>query len=139
MLQGLIYVSSPNPSLDRTDIESILSSARRKNTESDVTGVLLYCPKMFVQVLEGEPEALDKTLESITADDRHSDLTVLTRDPIDARVFSDWSMAFRDIGPDDSKRLEAEIGWDTARNQLNAVPNSHSMGLLVTSINQIVG
>lgn len=139
MLQGLIYVSAPHPSLEKKDIENILSSARRNNTEADITGVLLYCAKMFVQVLEGEPGALDKTLASIKADGRHSDVTVLTRDPIDARVFSDWSMAFRDIGNDDGKHLEAEIGWDTARKKLIAVPNTHSMALLVTSINQIVG
>lgn len=138
MLEGLIYVSAPNPSLARADIEHILTSARRNNETQSVTGILLYSPQMFVQVLEGPADILDQTLETIKADGRHSDVTLLTRDTVDQRVFANWSMAFRDIEESDSDRLKSEIGWDTARKKLNTIPSTHSMALLVTSISEIV-
>ena len=53
----LVYVSTASRAMSDADLNEILDVSRRKNRERDVTGVLLYLDRGFLQVLEG-PEAV---------------------------------------------------------------------------------
>ncbi len=138
MLEGLVYVSAPAPGLEADDIVDILETSRRNNAATDITGLLLFSPNMFVQVLEGPKEALDKTIEKIRTDIRHSGVTILSRSQIEGRFFQDWLMAFRDLSPDEGERLQAETGFGDAQAKLGMVPRSYSLGLLITSIRDVI-
>jgi hypothetical protein len=77
-------------------IDSILSTARSKNKQADISGALLFNGAAFAQVLEGPLAAVEHIFEIIQCDTRHSDVVVLRNGESPARVFSDWSMAYAD-------------------------------------------
>jgi hypothetical protein len=85
---------------EREHIADILMSSRRNNIEAQVTGALLATDKCFAQVLEGEQEAVEETYGRITRDPRHQNIVLLLTEPIAARQFLDFSMAY--IGPSQS-------------------------------------
>ena len=75
-------------------IEAILATSRRNNSACGVTGALLVTEGRFVQVLEGERDAVQATYERILHDARHDDIDILSSQLSDRRRFKDWSMAF---------------------------------------------
>lgn len=82
---------------DETTLEAILEAARRHNKENGITGMLFYSGGRFLQVLEGECEAVRETYERIAKDPRHNDLVVLTRDKVEQRDFENWTMGMHKI------------------------------------------
>jgi hypothetical protein len=99
-LRRAIYTAVPDSRIGAEDIESILTTARRRNPELGLTGALMFGKGSFVQILEGPAANLDLLLETIRKDPRHGDMTVVLRDPIEAREFADWAMAH--VGGDDA-------------------------------------
>lgn len=97
MLETLVYVSSAAHSLDDDGLEAILTSARRNNLRSGVTGLLLHYDGNFLQALEGESGNVARTFARIEADTRHRGLLTLHRGPIERRGFAQWSMAYRRV------------------------------------------
>lgn len=103
-LLKLLYVSTAARPLDDRDLDALLAVARSRNAASDITGVLLYADGRFLQHLEGRDADVEAVFASIEADPRHEDVRVLTRRPIGARQFADWSMGF---GRPDATRFAA--------------------------------
>lgn len=103
----IIYVSEAARDLGPDDIESILAESRGYNPSKDITGVLLFaegsgrCRGSFMQLLEGDPEALEHLRQRIFADPRHHTKVVIERGEKPARDFADWSMAFRALAKSD--------------------------------------
>jgi len=98
----LIYVSTATEKMPAEEFRRILDTSVRRNSASQVTGMLLYAHGSFMQVLEGEAAAVEETLGRILRDPRHDDLTVLTRQPVEARDFATWSMGFRGVSAEDA-------------------------------------
>lgn len=98
-LSRIMYVSSGVGRVTEEEIQKILGSARRNNAANDVSGMLLFCDGNFLQLLEGPPQAVEKTLERIASDARHKDINVLLRETADERSFANWSMGFDRVGP----------------------------------------
>ncbi|TCT24237.1 BLUF domain-containing protein [Thiobaca trueperi] len=90
----LIYVSTARQEYATPELEKILDSSVRHNQSQDITGMLLYTDGCFLQVLEGEAEAVDETYARIQADPRHFGLIELAREEIAQRSFDQWSMGF---------------------------------------------
>jgi hypothetical protein len=86
---SVAIASSPND-----DIDTILESARRRNSQADVCGALLVTEGHFVQVLEGEQADVQATFDRIATDPRHGEIEVLCAQTATRRRFSEWSMAF---------------------------------------------
>jgi Sensors of blue-light using FAD len=97
----LVYAStsllSDEPDLAREQIEEILLSSRRNNEAAEITGALLFSDTNFSQVLEGPRSEVERLYEILHHDPRHKDLILLLSEPMAARQFPDWSMAY--IGP----------------------------------------
>jgi blue light- and temperature-responsive anti-repressor len=77
-----------------SELQTILSSARRNNPALGLTGALLYNEGNFAQVLEGPLKSVERIFEMIQRDPRHSEVTVVHNDPATGRDFPEWSMAF---------------------------------------------
>lgn len=96
MLFRLVYCSENH--LGASDgkmvagLNDILAACERNNRRDDITGALLFDTLWFVQILEGERQAVSKTLRRILADERHSDLTILDARPAEHRLFANWWM-----------------------------------------------
>lgn len=96
-LQALVYVSTAEHHLSEAEIGHLLDRARERNAKEQVTGVLLYSHGNFMQYLEGPRAGVARVYEHIVADRLHHGIIELVREPIAAREFSDWTMAFRSI------------------------------------------
>lgn len=96
-LQALVYVSTAAHQLSETEIGHLLDRARERNAKEHVTGLLLYSHGNFMQYLEGPRAGVTRVYEHILADRLHHGIIELVREPIAAREFSDWTMAFRSI------------------------------------------
>ena len=104
MLYHLGYASTAVQAMQRDDLVAILDVARRVNKDNDITGLLLYQDGNFLQVLEGSEAAVRATFARIAEDGRHRDVAVMFSEPVEDRLFSDWSMGFQSL--DGSELLE---------------------------------
>ena len=98
MIFSTVYTSRSSEPWDSEALVSLLSLSRRRNAETGVTGLLLYRDEAFMQVLEGEEEAVRALYRRIAADPRHHDVTSIWVAESPRRRFADWSMGFRDLG-----------------------------------------
>lgn len=98
-LVHLIYCSAAVKPFSKRELAELLAVARRFNATNGITGMLLYAEGSFFQVLEGEPSAVESLFAHIGRDRRHQRVTMIIREPIASRSFSDWSMGFADISP----------------------------------------
>jgi hypothetical protein len=62
---------------------------------------LLYCSQSFLQMLEGDPAALEETYGRISLDDRHNNLRLLMDTEMSSRMFPDWTMGFAHLDEDE--------------------------------------
>jgi hypothetical protein len=93
-----IYVSTARVAADLATLEDILSVSVRNNAPVGITGMLLYAGGTYMQILEGEEEAVNATHLRIERDSRHFGIIVLEHAPIAERSFSQWTMGFRGLG-----------------------------------------
>ena len=93
----LIYLSSLADIKLEPEIGKILESSVRRNEANGITGMLLYANGNFMQVLEGEQQAVEDTYARICADPRHYDIIDLIKAPIAQRQFAQWSMGYQHL------------------------------------------
>ena len=96
VLAHLLYRSSGRHDLFFRDCDDILVIARERNALSGLTGFLHAEDGIFVQWLEGPESALQPVIDSIMEDQRHRDITVFSRGPIEERQFPTLTMGFSD-------------------------------------------
>jgi hypothetical protein len=58
VLATLIYRSRLNHALDPSQLAGLVQQASLRNTALQVTGVLLFDGRQFLQVLEGSPQSM---------------------------------------------------------------------------------
>lgn len=95
MLQ-LTYISTGRD-VDDAMLESILGASRRNNRRDEITGLLLFNGKRFLQALEGPQSLVETAYERIRADPRHRAPVVLATSHVENRQFGGWDMAFERI------------------------------------------
>ena len=93
----LVYVSSATLPFSGEDLRDLLATCRKNNAELGITGMLLYKDGNFMQVLEGDEEAVRGLYARIEADPRHGGEITLQQGFTEGRQFPDWSMGFRDL------------------------------------------
>ena len=79
------------------DLVGLLDDSRARNEAARLTGMLLYKNGNFMQVLEGEEDAVMGAFARIEADPRHKSIDVLRSEYIQHRNFPDWTMGFANI------------------------------------------
>jgi Sensors of blue-light using FAD len=87
----LIYSSEPF-GFDEAMLGGILVQARRNNPALGVTGCLVCRQDLYLQMLEGEADAVDGLYARIAKDDRHLAVSLLSRQTVAERLFPDWAM-----------------------------------------------
>lgn len=99
----LMYISratfKPTPATRGIEphVARILQSSRINNAKIDVGGVLFYGDGHFFQCLEGDKSAVHRLLERLHRDERHTDVKVVSEQPVNVRRFDDWSMKYTAI------------------------------------------
>ena len=90
----LIYISDATKEFSDEELQKLLEKARRKNRDLAITGMMIYAGGKFFQVLEGEPERVNRLLEKIEQDPRHNKIVVMSTELGEERNFGEWSMGF---------------------------------------------
>ena len=107
----IVYVSDcavPNGALKDT-LEEIVAESRRENAVAGITGPLFCENRHFLQVLEGEEDALRNLMARIKRDPRHRNIEILVDQPVQSRSFPDWFLDTFFI--DDPKLLTPQTLW----------------------------
>lgn len=100
-MKRIIYCSQATDDVSPDELVALLELARRANEQAGLSGMLLYCSQSFLQVLEGDAEALEATYAKIHADGRHQNLRLLMDANITTRLFPDWTMGFEHVDDED--------------------------------------
>ena len=93
MLECLVYKSSATGLLGAEALGKLLREARSYNEKHSITGLLIYCDLKYIQLLEGDADALAVLYDRIRRDHRHSNIRLLYRGRQAHRFFPTWSMA----------------------------------------------
>ena len=107
ILKYISYISQQSHILKDADMEALLSSSRKNNATSDITGLLISYQGLFIQYIEGEASTVDNLFQRIKKDPRHHSIVEISSDLLKCRQFKNWSMAFRKL---DNKKAEAILG-----------------------------
>lgn len=99
-LYFLIYVSIAVADFGPAQLLELLRVSRENNARDEITGLLLYKERRFMQLLEGSERAVCATFSRIANDPRHHEPTILLEGSIEQRDFAEWSMGFQDLDGD---------------------------------------
>lgn len=94
-----VYRSKARAGITAADIDTILASSRRHNEDAGITGMLLFGKGYFVQVIEGNGPAVDRTYRRILSDSRHGDAVLLYDGSGEPRRFGHWAMGYSAMEP----------------------------------------
>ena len=108
----LVYASrsklkaTNDPADIKSGVARILTQSRRNNKSNNISGVLCHGDGCFFQCLEGDRDAVEALYERLHEDDRHRDVTLLLKRPVEARRFRLWAMKYLKV--DQAVRLQIQ-------------------------------
>lgn len=108
MLSQLVYVSNRKPNCTEEEIEKILASCKKNNPPLNITGILLYSDKKFIQLVEGESKVIMELYDKIKKDDRHALPMMISLNPIKEKSFPSWHMGSKKL-PESKVDFKTEI------------------------------
>ena len=88
----LIYKSRCTGAVNWSLVNEIISSSETHNKDDSITGVLLATKSHFLQVIEGDFEAINQLFLRITRDSRHEDIQLISFGCVEAPLFGNWAM-----------------------------------------------
>lgn len=120
MLKYITYVSQTQRPMSQDELASLLKHSRARNYQDEITGCLVYRYNddfdrgNFLQVLEGPEAAIDDVWKRISSDSRHHTIVTIDEGRTQGRMFSSWSMGFRNVDAEDLKHAEgfSDLGSD---------------------------
>ena len=109
-LTQVIYTSRALKRFTASEVDELARIAAEGNEKLGITGVLLYGGGRFLQLLEGEHQAIeDLFYKRIIHDPRHIELTVLLKEESDIRLLPNWSMGRLYLQDNELSALQS---WD---------------------------
>jgi hypothetical protein len=125
-----IYVSTAKRDLRDDELAHLLEVSRRNNAARDITGVLCYHDRSFIQVLEGPEGPINALLASIGRNTWHTGILIIDRSRTDNRVFGGWSMGGWERGTSPMRASTPEpCSCATPRTPWSTPCSTHSAGL----------
>ncbi len=97
----LTSISTARDGISDADCLAIQRKSSIYNSLIDITGLLLFNSRRFVQVLEGREDVVRDLYARISSDPRHHGIVILGEEHVAERQFGQWAMAF-DEGNGDS-------------------------------------
>jgi len=120
-LRRIIYVSRALQGLQEVELRQIFGLAEVLHRRGDLSGLLAYTGRHFIQLIEGPAPQVDQLLSMIAADDRHRGMRTLCDETPQSRDFQGWhwmrvdsldlidevdeALRGEDIGAEQAKRL----------------------------------
>ncbi len=88
----IIYTSAFKAGIDHSEINKIHATSHANNVKWQVTGMLCFGSRKFLQCLEGDRDRVNALFQKISRDPRHEEITILKYDSIHEREFDRFSM-----------------------------------------------
>ncbi len=108
MVYELTYESVARLDLLTSDIDEILKTSRARNRQSGITGCLVYYNRRFIQILEGDKQAVQELYKKIEKDNRHRQVRIIAENPVVNRTFPEWGMMYFPLDERNVSRNELE-------------------------------
>jgi len=99
-MHHILYLSQVSTALSEDELKRLLETSRVRNQGRNITGLLLYSDRQFMQLLEGEEADVAQLYSTLAQDPRHTGLIKLADKPIPHRSCAEWSMAFAAVSPE---------------------------------------
>lgn len=93
-MKKIIYSSKAVDAFSKAALVDLLEQARKRNQAAGISGMLIYADSSFLQIMEGEADAVDALFGRIRLDPRHRDIRLLCDKYLSKRRFGQWSMGF---------------------------------------------
>ena len=97
MLVSCLYASHVAKPLTSGLLDLIFEQSCKNNPPLGVTGLLCFTKDIFVQIIEGGRDEVNRLFLTIARDDRHREVQLLAFDEVSQRRFSNWTMGQVDI------------------------------------------
>jgi hypothetical protein len=94
LITRIIYVSTSAGTLPEADLARLHQLSVRRNRQLDITGVLGYTGRYFIQCVEGREASVQELMARIDQDPRHTGVVTLSQEQTPSRWFPSWSMHF---------------------------------------------
>ncbi|MEN8710676.1 MAG: BLUF domain-containing protein [Arenicellales bacterium] len=104
-------------------LADIVSRSKINNSQHDITGLLFYHGRRFIQVLEGSRDSLEGLMSILEQDHRHQNIERIVDQEIKKRAFQEWSM--------DALNLSEDATFDP--DELIRIRDAYKKHLLVDS------
>ncbi|MCX7261726.1 MAG: BLUF domain-containing protein [Burkholderiales bacterium] len=92
-IHHIVYCSQASHHMDKVALEKIIATAKHHNPRFGITGLLVFGSGIFFQWLEGPRDNVTSLFKIISADHRHTDVVLLTKeDEYRERLFPNWDM-----------------------------------------------
>ena len=96
-LRRIIYTSQASALFNKRDLLDLLHDARAYNAIDNITGLLMHSNGYFLQIIEGDSDAIENLYNRIVLDTRHFNVKLVQDSIIKNRLFSNWSMGCADF------------------------------------------
>jgi hypothetical protein len=93
-LVRLIYASHKTEFWNDLELGKLLENAQRFNKAKNLTGMLYFNRKYFLQCIEGQRDDVSALYSEIVKDKRHRDVQILAFEEIDEREMEHWNMCY---------------------------------------------
>ena len=94
------YLSKATNKFNEHDLDQLVNDAAKNNEAFGITGYLYQESDTFFQYIEGEKSELNRLIENLHRDSRHTIAEEYYFNPMRKRIFPDWSM--RQLKEDES-------------------------------------
>ena len=92
-IHHIVYCSRAAQHMDKEALDKIIATAKYHNPRFGITGLLVFGSGIFFQWLEGPRDNVTSLFKIISADSRHTDVVLLTKeDEFRERLFPNWDM-----------------------------------------------
>ena len=109
----LIYKSKSLIEIDQQTVKDIIEHSQETNKKNKISGALLATRTHYLQVIEGDFEAVNHTFLNIVTDPRHEKIQLISFGPVNKRLFEGWVMkglGLFDLNLELEKRLKEKYG-----------------------------
>lgn len=112
-MKAICYISNIVGDPKKDTIKELIDFVKENNTKHEITGILILKNKHFFQILEGEPERIDRLFNKIKIDPRHKNIIILLDTNIEGRIFNDYNGGKFEIFQEhaDMKKLYLYLSW----------------------------
>ena len=96
-LRRIIYMSQASEQFNKRNLLNLLHASRSYNAIDKITGVLMHRQGYFLQIIEGETDAITNLLIRLYSDSRHENIKIILDSYPDSRLFPNWNMGCADL------------------------------------------